>query len=89
MSLSNEQKQEVITSYKINDNDTGSASVQVALLTTRIKGLTKHFKTHKKDRHSRIGLLRLVNRRKKLLSYLKGNNVNLYVELISKLGLRK
>ncbi len=89
MSLSTQQKQEVITNYKINDNDTGSADVQVALLTTRIKELTNHFKTHKKDKHSRRGLLHMVNQRKKLLNYLKDNNVSRYVELISKLGLRK
>jgi len=70
-------------------SDTGSADVQVALLTARIKHLTEHFKTHKKDHHSRRGLLRLVSQRKKLLSYVKNNDIASYSNLISRLGLRK
>ncbi|RUM86026.1 MAG: 30S ribosomal protein S15 [Candidatus Thioglobus sp.] len=67
----------------------GSTNVQVALLTARIKHLTEHFKTHKKDHHSRRGLLRLVSQRKKLLTYLRGNDATAYSDLISRLGLRK
>lgn len=89
MSLSTEQKQQIISEYKVKDGDTGSVSVQVALLTTRIKELTEHFKIHKKDHHSRRGLLHLVSQRKKLLAYLRNNNVKSYVDLIAKLGLRK
>ena len=70
-------------------SDTGSADVQIALLTARIRHLTEHFKTHKKDHHSRRGLLRLVSQRKKLLSYVKSNDITSYAELISRLGLRK
>ncbi|HIE77955.1 MAG TPA: 30S ribosomal protein S15 [Candidatus Thioglobus sp.] len=81
--------QSIIKEFQLDDNDTGSTNVQVALLTARIKHLTDHFKTHKKDHHSRRGLLRLVSQRKKLLSYLKGTNVNAYSDLISRLGLRK
>ena len=75
--------------YQKDTSDTGSADVQVALLTARIKHLTEHFKTHKKDHHSRRGLLRLVSQRKKLLSYVKNNDITSYANLISRLGLRK
>ncbi|MBE8190203.1 MAG: 30S ribosomal protein S15 [Candidatus Thioglobus sp.] len=81
--------QEIIKDFQQDDKDTGSTNVQVALLTARIKHLTEHFKIHKKDHHSRRGLLRLVSKRKKLLSYLKGNNVGAYGDLITRLGLRK
>ena len=81
--------QAIIKEYQLDANDTGSTNVQVALLTARIKHLTEHFKTHNKDHHSRRGLLRLVSQRKKLLSYLKGKDVNAYSDLISRLGLRK
>jgi len=81
--------QAIIKEYQKDASDTGSADVQIALLTARIRHLTEHFKTHKKDHHSRRGLLRLVSQRKKLLSYVKTNDVNSYSNLISRLGLRK
>ena len=81
--------QQIIENNKRGDNDTGSPEVQVALLTARIEQLTEHFKTHKKDHHSRRGLLQLVNRRRSLLDYLKGKNVERYKALIEKLGLRR
>jgi small subunit ribosomal protein S15 len=81
--------QAIIKEYQKDESDTGSADVQVALLTARIKHLTEHFKTHKKDHHSRRGLLRLVSQRKKLLSYVKNNDIASYSNLISRLGLRK
>ncbi|HIF36110.1 MAG: 30S ribosomal protein S15 [Candidatus Pseudothioglobus sp.] len=81
--------QAIIKEYQKDASDTGSADVQVALLTARIKHLTEHFKTHKKDHHSRRGLLRLVSQRKKLLSYVKNNDIASYSNLISRLGLRK
>ena len=81
--------QEIIKEYQKDDSDTGSVDVQVALLTARIRHLTDHFKTHKKDHHSRRGLLRLVSKRKKLLTYAKRNDINSYANLISRLGLRK
>ena len=83
------ETQSIIKEYQQEANDTGSTNVQVALLTARIKHLTEHFKTHKKDHHSRRGLLHLVSQRKKLLTYLKGSNVTAYSDLISRLGLRK
>ncbi len=89
MSLSTVVKQEIINQYKTADGDTGSTDVQVALLTRRIKDLTQHFQTHKKDHHSRRGLLQLVSQRKRLLTYLKGKDVNRYADLIKNLGLRK
>ena len=81
--------QAIIKEYQKDPSDTGSANVQIALLTARIRHLTEHFKTHKKDHHSRRGLLRLVSQRKKLLSYVKNNDITSYSELISRLGLRK
>ena len=81
--------QAIIKDYQKDANDTGSADVQIALLTARIRHLTEHFKTHKKDHHSRRGLLRLVSQRKKLLSYVKSSDINSYANLISRLGLRK
>jgi small subunit ribosomal protein S15 len=79
----------IIKEYQTDKNDTGSVDVQVAILTARIKHLTEHFKTHKKDHHSRRGLLKLVSQRKKLLGYLKNKNLDSYASLISRLGLRK
>ncbi len=89
MSLSTAEKGEVVSKYQQKEGDTGSPEVQVALLTTRIVQLTEHFKDHTHDHHSRRGLLRMVNQRRKLLDYLKGKNVNRYKELISSLGLRR
>ena len=84
-----QQKNEVITQYKRHDNDTGSPEVQIALLTNRINHLTEHFKVHKKDHHSRTGLLKLVGQRRRLLSYLKDKDLNRYREVIQSLGLRR
>ena len=81
--------QAIIKEYQKDSGDTGSADVQIALLTARIRHLTEHFKTHKKDHHSRRGLLRLVSQRKKLLSYVKSNDISSYANLISRLGIRK
>ena len=81
--------QAIIKEYQKDPSDTGSVDVQVALLTARIRLLTEHFKTHKKDHHSRRGLLRLVSQRKKLLAYIKNNDLSAYANLISRLGLRK
>ena len=81
--------QAIIKEYQKDPTDTGSVDVQVALLTARIRHLTEHFKTHKKDHHSRRGLLRLVSQRKKLLAYIKNNDLSAYANLISRLGLRK
>ena len=89
MPLSTEQKSDVIAEFKKGDNDTGSTEVQVALLTKRITELTDHFADHKKDHHSRRGLLRLVNQRRKLLDYLKRSDLDRYQALIAKLGLRR
>jgi small subunit ribosomal protein S15 len=84
-----EQKQEIIAQFGHHDNDTGSPEVQVALLTSRITYLTDHFKTHKKDHHSRRGLLKLVGQRRRLLNYLKSKDIDKYRDLIQKLGIRK
>lgn len=89
MSITAEKKQEVIQSNARAANDTGSPEVQVAILTSRIKTLTEHFKAHHKDNHSRRGLLMMVNKRRSLLDYLKKKDVGRYNDLIQKLGLRK
>ena len=89
MTLTTEKKKEVIEKYKISNDDTGSANVQVALLSEKIDSLSNHFKTHKKDNHSRRGLLMMVNKRRKLLDYLKSKNFSTYKQIISDLGLRK
>ena len=89
MTLTKEAKQEVVGTYGKSDSDTGSPEVQVALLTQRITYLTEHLRTHKKDHHSRRGLLQLVGRRRRLLAYLQRNDVERYRTLISRLGLRR
>ncbi|AUB81137.1 30S ribosomal protein S15 [Candidatus Thiodictyon syntrophicum] len=89
MTMTAAQKKEVVTAYARAENDTGSPEVQVALLTARIQGLADHFSTHKHDHHSRRGLVRMVNSRRKLLDYLKGENLDRYRELIARLGLRR
>ena len=89
MALSVVEKSNIVKDFRRSDSDTGSPEVQVALLTERIRGLTEHFKEHKHDHHSRQGLLRMVNRRRKLLDYLKSTDPERYRELISQLGLRK
>jgi len=82
-------KQEIIGQYRLHDSDSGSPEVQVALLTGRIGYLTEHLNSHKKDHHSRRGLLRLVARRRKLLDYLRSKGVNRYKQIIERLGIRK
>ena len=89
MSLSTQQKADVVKEYQLTANDTGSPEVQVALLTTRINQLTEHFSAHKQDHHSRQGLLRMVNRRRKLLDYVKSKDVERYRDLIKRLGIRR
>ncbi|MCI8700300.1 MAG: 30S ribosomal protein S15 [Clostridia bacterium] len=87
--MTKERKQEIINEYKRDEADTGSAEVQVALLTERINELTEHLKIHKKDNHSRRGLLKMVGQRRNMLSYLERKDVERYRTLIEKLGLRK
>ena len=89
MALSAATKAEIIKEYQVEEGDTGSPEVQVALLTHNINTLQEHFRTHKQDHHSRRGLIRMVNQRRKLLDYLKRKNANRYAELISRLGLRR
>jgi small subunit ribosomal protein S15 len=89
MALTQEQKQDIINKYKLHDKDSGSAEVQIALLTERIRMLTEHFQVHKKDHASRRGLLKLVGRRRKLLDYLKNKKIESYRDLIKQLNLRK
>ena len=82
-------KKDVISKYRLHESDTGSSEVQVALLSQRIDYLTEHFKTHKKDHHSRRGLLKLVGQRRRLLDYLKRSNLDRYKTVVSSLNLRK
>ena len=89
MTMSKDQKSGIIGRFRLHESDSGSPEVQVALLTERINYLTEHFKTHKKDHHSRRGLLKLVGRRRRLLDYLKANKADRYKSLIKELGLRK
>jgi len=89
MTMSAAQKQSIVEEYGQGPNDTGSTEVQVALLSARITDLTGHFQEHKKDHHSRQGLVRLVNQRRKLLDYLKSKDVERYRNLIQRLGLRR
>ena len=88
MALAGEAKLNVISKFRVHKSDTGSPEVQVAILTRRIAELTEHFKTHKKDHHSRRGLLQLVQRRKSLLGYLRGRSPERYKALITSLGIR-
>lgn len=89
MALTAEKKRSLIEQYKTHENDTGSPEVQVAILTQRINDLTEHLKVHKKDHHSRRGLLKMVGQRRALLNYLKDRDFERYRTLIDKLGLRK
>jgi small subunit ribosomal protein S15 len=89
MAMTTESKAGIVADFQRAKGDTGSPEVQIALLTARINDLTPHFKEHKKDHHSRRGLLRLVSQRRKLLDYLKGKNIDSYRTLITRLGLRK
>ena len=87
--LVSDKKKEIITSYRSHENDTGSPEVQIALLSARIQYLTEHFKTHKKDHHSRRGLLKIVGQRRRILDYLKKKDVERYRAVIQKLGIRR
>ena len=89
MALTKEKKQEIIKKFQIHENDTGSPEVQIAIITERIKYLIEHLKTHKKDYHTRLGLTKLVSRRKKLLKYLMNKDYERYQRIIKELGLRK
>ncbi len=89
MTVGKNEKKKVIGDFKQHDKDTGSPEVQIAILTERINNLMGHFKTHKKDHHSRQGLLKLVNHRRKLLEYLKKQDVKQYQDMLNKLNLRK
>tara|TARA_Y100001970_G_C14080480_1_gene774421 strand:+ start:820 stop:1089 length:270 start_codon:yes stop_codon:yes gene_type:complete len=89
MGLSNERKSKIISDYQLTGTDTGSPEVQVAILSERIAQLSEHFKAHAKDNHSRQGLLRMVNRRRKMLDYVKKKSADRYLKLIERLGLRK
>ena len=87
--MTKERKQEIISTFKRDENDTGSSEVQIALLTERINELTEHLKVHKKDNHSRRGLLQMVGKRRNLLNYLAKKDINKYREIVEKLNLRK
>ncbi|MBX3294158.1 MAG: 30S ribosomal protein S15 [Acidobacteria bacterium] len=89
MATAKQVKEKIVEDYKTHGSDTGSSQVQIALLTQRINELTEHFRTHKKDNHSRRGLLKMVSRRRKLLDYLKSKNIEEYHQIIEKLGLRR
>ncbi len=89
MALTRERKKEVIGGFKKHESDTGSPEVQIALLTERISTLTEHFKVHKKDHHSRRGLLKLVGQRRRQLDYLMSKDIERYREILTKLGIRK
>ena len=88
MSITKENKRAIISNFAINKNDTGSAEVQIAVISERINNLTEHFKNHKHDKHSKKGLLALVNKRKKLLSYLSRKDISKYQDIIKKLNIR-
>jgi small subunit ribosomal protein S15 len=89
VALAREAKEKIVGDYRAHQADTGSAPVQIALLSQRINELTEHFKTHKKDNHSRRGLLKMVSQRRSLLDYLKQTNIERYHEVVSRLGLRR
>jgi len=89
MATATELKEKIVGDYKTHNSDTGSSQVQIALLTQRINELTQHFKIHKKDNHSRRGLLKMVSRRRKLLDYLKRKDINEYHTIIERLGIRR
>jgi small subunit ribosomal protein S15 len=89
VALAREAKEKIVTDFRAHDSDTGSAPVQIALLSQRITELTEHFKTHKKDHHSRRGLLKMVQQRRSMLDYLKRIDIQRYHEVVGRLGLRK
>lgn len=89
MATDKDLKEQIVSDYKLHGSDTGSSQVQIALLTQRINELTEHFKVHKKDNHSRRGLLKMVSQRRKHLDYLKRTNIEQYHEMVKRLGLRR
>ena len=89
MALAKQTKEKIVSEFRTHDGDTGSPQVQVALLSKRINELTEHFKTHKKDNHSRRGLLKMVSQRRSLLDYLKRTDIERYHEVVNRLGLRR
>jgi small subunit ribosomal protein S15 len=89
MAITKERKNEIINEYKVHENDTGSPEVQIAVLTEEINTLNEHLRVHKKDHHSRRGLLKMVGKRRNLLNYLRNKDVTRYRDLIQKLGLRR
>ncbi len=89
MTLSKDKKRQLISQYQAHDTDTGSPEIQISLLTERINQITEHLKTHPKDFHTRLGLIKLVNKRRKLLDYLKDTDLDSYKEVVQKLDLRK
>ncbi len=89
MALPKETKEKILGEFRIHEGDTGSPQIQIALLSKRINELTEHFKTHKKDNHSRRGLLKMVSKRRSLLDYLKRTEIERYHEVVSRLGLRR
>ena len=89
MAISQERKQELINEFKVHEHDTGSSEVQIAILTEDINSLNEHLRTHKKDHHSRRGLLKMVGKRRNLLNYLRKKDVASYRQIIAKLGLRR
>lgn len=89
MTMTKEEKQRIIAKFQVHEGDTGSPEVQIALLTERINGLTNHFEKHKKDHHSRRGLLKMVGHRRRLLNYLREKDIERYRRIIGELGLRK
>ena len=89
MALAKEAKEQIVTDFRTHESDTGSPEVQVALLSKRINDLTEHFKTHKKDNHSRRGLLKMVSQRRSMLDYLKRTDIERYHEVVARLGLRR
>ena len=89
MTLTPDSKQEIINKFRLHENDSGSPEVQIALLTAKIDYLTEHFRIHKTDHHSRRGLLRMVGQRRRLLEYLKNNEIERYRTIVKELGLRK
>ena len=89
MAISQERKNEIIKEYRVHETDTGSPEVQISVLTAEITALNDHLRTHKKDHHSRRGLLKMVGRRRHLLNYLRGKDIQRYRELIKSLGIRR
>ncbi len=89
MALTKEQKAQIVAANRLHDKDTGSPEVQIALLTKRINDLTEHMKTHKKDFHTRLGLLKMVGRRRRLLDYVKDRDLESYRQMLAQLGLRR